>query len=90
MFQGHSVYFQNYLSEASLTQNQETTTLQTLTTVDSLYFIMRGDPTQIKHSLKQYMVEGPGPLRLHTTLEGPWPHYMISEVVFGQPLDIFF
>ena len=32
---------------------------------------------------------GPGHIWLHTTLEGPWPQYMISEVS-GQPLHTFF
>ena len=36
--------FKNHLSEAGLTQNQETTTLQMLTTVDLFYTIMSEDP----------------------------------------------
>ena len=33
---------------------------------------------------------GPGHIWLHSTIEGPWPHYMILEVVLGLPLDTFF
>ena len=36
--------FKNQLLKVGLTQNQETMALQTLTTVDSLYFITRDDP----------------------------------------------
>jgi hypothetical protein len=32
---------------------------------------------------------GPGHIWLHSTLEGPWPHYMNLEVVLGRPLDTF-
>jgi hypothetical protein len=35
---------QTHLLEAGLTQNRETMTLRTLTTVDLFYFIMREDP----------------------------------------------
>ena len=37
--------FKNHLLDADPTQNQETTTLQTLTTVDLFYFITHEDPT---------------------------------------------
>jgi hypothetical protein len=33
---------------------------------------------------------GPSHIWLHTTLEGPWPHCMMLEVVLGRPLDTFF
>ena len=36
--------FKNYLLEVGLTQNRETMDLQTLTTVDLIYFIMCEDP----------------------------------------------
>ena len=36
--------FKNHLLEVSLTQNWETMTIRTLTTVDLFYFIMREDP----------------------------------------------
>jgi hypothetical protein len=29
-------------------------------------------------------------IQLHTTLEDPWPHYMILRGVLGWPLDTFF
>jgi hypothetical protein len=36
--------FKNHHLEVGLTQNQETTTLRTLTTVDIFYFIVCEDP----------------------------------------------
>ena len=36
--------FKNHLLEVGLTQNRETMTLRTLTTVDLFYVIMRVDP----------------------------------------------
>jgi hypothetical protein len=36
----------NHLLEGGLTQNRETTTLRTITTVDFSYFIMREDPRE--------------------------------------------
>ena len=38
------IIFKNHLLVVGLTQNQETTALRTLTTVDLFYFIMRDDP----------------------------------------------
>ena len=38
------IIFKNHFLEVDLTQNQETMTLQTLTTVDLFYFIMYEDP----------------------------------------------
>ena len=43
-FMGNWTIFKNHLLEVDLTQNQETKTLQTLTTIDLFYFIMRDDP----------------------------------------------
>ena len=43
MFHDHLDYSQNHLLEVGLTQNLETVTLQTLTTVDSFYFSMCDD-----------------------------------------------
>ena len=42
------IIFKNHLLEASLTQNQETMALQTLTTIGLLYFIMCEDPHEYK------------------------------------------
>ena len=33
---------------------------------------------------------GPRHIWLQNTLQGPWPHYMMLEVVLGRPLDTFF
>jgi hypothetical protein len=38
------IIFKNHLLEVGLTQNHETMALQTLTTIDLFYFIMREDP----------------------------------------------
>ena len=40
--------FKNLLLEVGLTQNQETTALQTLTTVDLFYFVMHENPHEYK------------------------------------------
>jgi hypothetical protein len=34
-------------------------------------------------SLKLHLVEGHGHIRLYTTLDDPWPHYMILEVCWN-------
>jgi len=41
------IIFKNHLLEVGLTQNHETVPLQTLTTIDLLYFIMWEDPAWI-------------------------------------------
>ena len=46
MLHGHLDYFQNNLLGVGLTKNQETTALQTLTTIDLFNFIMREDPRE--------------------------------------------
>jgi hypothetical protein len=40
------IIFKNHLLEVGLTQNRETTALQTLTTVGLFYFIMCEDPNE--------------------------------------------
>ena len=42
------IIFKNHLLEVGLTQNWETMALQTLTTIDLFYFIMCGDPRELK------------------------------------------
>ena len=71
--------FKYHLLEAGLTPNRETMALRTLTTIDLFNFIRCEDLHEEK------LVEitfgwGPGHIWLHTTLESPWPHYMILEV----------
>ena len=69
--------FQNHLLEVGLTQNRWWDMgLWTFTTADLLYFIMWEDPARLGIAIGW----GPGHTWLHTTLEGPWPHYMILEV----------
>ena len=81
--------FKNHLLEVGLTQNQETMTLQTLTTIDLLYFIMHEDPHEYKF-IEIAFGRGLSYIWLHTTLEGPWPHYMILEVSWDSLWTVSF
>ena len=79
-----------HLMEVGLTQNRETMALQMFTTVELFHFIMCEDPHEQKFIEKAFGW-GPDHIRLHTTLEGPWPPYMHGfEGVPGRPLDNFF
>ena len=69
----------NHLLEVGLTQNWETMALRTLTTTTLSYFIMCEDPAWIEIQWYSIWLRA-GHVWLHTTLEGPWPHYIISEV----------
>ena len=50
--------FNNHLLEVGLTQNRETMTLRTLTTVDLFYFTMLKTHVN-RNTSKQHLVEGP-------------------------------
>ena len=78
------IFSKNHLLEAGLTQNKETMALRTLTIVD-LFYSMCEDHRMNRNSLKEHLVEGPITW-LHTTLEGPWPHYMILKVCWDDGL----
>ena len=72
--------FKNRLLEVGPTQNRETMTLRTLTTVVLFcifYHVWR--PAWIKIHWNS-IGWGPDHICLHTTLEGPRPHYMILEM----------
>jgi hypothetical protein len=69
----------NHLLEVGLTQNQETIALRHLTVIDLFLFIMCEDPTWILIHWNRISLR-PGNIWLHTTLEGPWPHYTILAV----------
>ena len=72
--------FNNHLLEAGLTQNHwETMALRMLTTVGLFYSIMLEDPHEHKF-VEMAFGWGPGHIRLHTTLESPWPHDTSLEV----------
>jgi hypothetical protein len=73
------IIFKNHLSEVSLTQNQETMALWIVTTIDLFYFIMCEDPHDHKF-IEIAFGWGLSYKWLHTTLECPWPHYMILKV----------
>ena len=74
-----STTFKNHLMEVGLTQDWKTMALQMLTTIGLFYFIMFEDPREWKF-IEIAFDWGPNHIWLHTTLEGPWPHYMILEV----------
>ena len=70
----------NHLLEGGLTQKQEAMALWMLAVVDLFYFNMCEGPYELSF-IKIEFGWGSSPLWLHTTLEGPWPHYyMILEV----------
>ena len=77
------IILKNHLLKVRLTQNQETMALWTLTTIDLFYFIMSKDPHEIKF-IEIAFGWGSGHIWLHTTLEGPWPNYMILEVCWDN------
>jgi hypothetical protein len=77
MFHGHLGCYRKPPLGVGLPQNQETIALRTLTTVD--YFILSCVRTYMNRNSLKYGW-GRGYVWLHTTLEGPWPHYMILEV----------
>ena len=79
----------NYVLEVGLTQNRQTTALHTLTTADLFYFIMCEDPHEWKF-IDIAFGWGLGHIWLHTTLEGPWPHYMILEVSWDSRWTLSF
>jgi hypothetical protein len=82
------IIFKNHLLEVGLIQNRETMALRMLTIVDLFYSIMCEDPCGNK-LIELAFGRGPDHIRLHTTLDGPWPHYMMSEVCWGRTLDTF-
>ena len=74
------IIFRSHLLEVGATQNRETKTLWTLTTVGLIYFIMREDPAWIEiHRNSIWLRARPHVTSHYTTLEGPWPHYMIWD-----------
>ena len=76
------IIFKNHLLEVGLTQNWETMALQTLTTIDLFYSTICEDPHE--HNVIETTCSWrPGHIWLHTTLEDPWPHYMILKA-FGH------
>ena len=81
--------FKYYLLDIGPTQNMETMALWTLTTVDIFYIIMCEDPHEHKF-IEIAFGWGPGDIWLHTTLEGPWPNYMILKVCWDSLWTLFF
>ena len=84
------IIFKNHLMEVDLTQNQETVALRNAHNhlVFSILSCVRMRMNRIFIGIA--FGWGPGHIRLHASLEGPWPHYMILEVVLERPLDTFF
>ena len=79
--------FKSHLLEVGLTQNWETIALWNLTTVDFLYFNMYEDLAWIESHRNSIWLRAWSHMTSHYT-KGPWPHYMILDVVLGRPLDI--
>ena len=77
------IIFKNHLLGVDLTQNQETMAFRTLTTTDLLYFyhVWRSAWIEIDWNSIWLRV---GHIWLHTTPEGPWPHYMILGVCWDS------
>ena len=73
------LFSQNHFLEVGLTLNRETTALQTLTTINSFCIIMVENPHE-QFFFEIALGRGPRHIWLHTTLEGPWLHYMILEM----------
>ena len=71
--------FINHLLEVGVIWNHKTISLQTLTTIDLLYFIMVEDPHEWKF-IEISFGWAPGDIWLHTTVEDQWPHYMILDM----------
>ena len=59
------IAFKNHLLEVGLTQNQETTTLQNLTTVNFLYCIMCEDPAWIEFHWNSIWLRACSPMTSH-------------------------
>ena len=84
------IIFWNHLLEVGVTQNQEITTLRMFTNADLFYIIMVLRARMNRNSLIEITFGwGRGHIWLHTTLENPWPYYMILEVVSRLRLDTF-
>jgi hypothetical protein len=71
--------FKYQLLEVGLRQNRETMALWTLTIIDLFYFIHVWGPTWSKIHWNSIWLRYCH-ICLHTTLEDPWPHYMILKV----------
>ena len=72
------IIFKNHLLKVALTQNRETMALWMLTTIGLFYFTICEDPREYEF-IEIAFGWGPGHIWLHTTLEDPFPHYMILE-----------
>ena len=70
--------FQNHLWEVGLTQNRKTMAFQMFNNRWFVQFYHVWEPAWIEIEITIGL--GPGQIWLHTTLEDPWPHYMILEV----------
>jgi hypothetical protein len=90
-FHGHLDYSQKpRLACRPHTKNRETIAPWTLITVGLFYFIMCEDPAWIDIHWNSIWLSTPGHIQLHTTLEGPWPHYMSLEVCWDGLWTLFF
>ena len=74
--------FKNHLSEVGLTQNRETMALWMFTTFGYFLLYHMWGPAWIEIHWNNIWLRARY-MWLHTTLEGPWPHYMILEVCWN-------
>jgi hypothetical protein len=80
----------NHPLDVGLTQNQETMALRTLTTVGLFFFIMYEDLKSKIHCNSIWLRAQSYMTKHYTTLQCPWPHYMIAQVSWDWPLDTSF
>ena len=77
--------FKNHLVEVGRPENHwETMALRTLTIIGLFYFIVCEDMCELYTFIDIAFGWGSGHIWLHTKLEGPWPHYTISEVCWDN------
>ena len=82
-------WHQNHLLEVGLIQKTRRP-WHSETSQPLIHYILSCVRTPHEHKFTKIAFGfGPGHIWLHTTLEGPWPHYMIFGSVSGRPLDTF-
>ena len=83
------IIFKNHFLEVGIVQNRETMAFYTVAAVGLFCFIVCEDPREWKFIVRAFGW-GPGHVWLHTTFEGPWPHYMTLEVCWDALWTLFF
>ena len=83
MFYGHLDYFQKSSLGGKPNTNPGNRGTPNAHNCWIIYFIMYEDPCELKF-VEMAFGWGPSHIWLHTTLEDPWPHYMILEVYWDS------